>query len=157
MRIARAARKRAAEIYRARTGLIRNRPGAHYSNDVWLKKEINNKITYVLNPANPVLRKVLDEYKHPKSWENKLLHIIENTVPHRLIIMDGLEHEDCHVDLPTEQKPPQGLLDLCKEFYQEYLAAGRTHEAAVDIICSMDVFNAHPLYRAYLDDQGQKF
>lgn len=157
MRIARAARKRAAEIYRARTGLIRNRPGTHYTDDVWIKKEINNKITYLLNPANQILRKVLDEYKHPKSWENKLFHIIENTVPHRLIIMDGLEHEDCHVDLPTDKKPPQGLLDLCKEFYQEYRAAGKTHEAAVDIVCSMDVFNAHPLYRAYLDDSGQKF
>lgn len=152
-RIARATRKQAAEIYRARTGLIRNRPGNNYSNDVWLKKEINNKIKYILNHENPLLRKVLGEYELPKSWENKLFYIIENSVPHRLIIMDDRENEDCHVDLPIEKEPPKEMQKMCQEFYEYFMISGRTHEAAVDIVCSMDVFNAHPYYRAYLDGQ----
>lgn len=154
-RIARAARKRAAEVYRARTGLIRNRPGTRFSDDVWLKKEINNKITYVLNPSNCLLRKVLEEVDHPKNWENKLFHIIETTVPHRLIIMDGLEHEDCHVAFPEEKQPPDGMLELCREFYEIFRSQGRSHSESVDIVCSMEVFNFHPLYRAYLDDKGE--
>jgi hypothetical protein len=71
--------------------------------------------------------------------------------------MDGLEHEDCHVGLPENlHPPPKGILDLCIELYREYRAAGRTHEEAADILCSMDVFSNHPLYRACLDDFAQQ-
>jgi hypothetical protein len=111
---------------------------------------------YKINPENPVLKRILDEVRPQKSWLKKFLHVIESTVPHRLIIMDGLEHEDCHVDLPPDlNSPPKGLLSLCLELYREYRAAGKPHEEAVDILCSMDVFSTHPAYRACLDDYFQ--
>lgn len=155
LRIAKATRQRAAEVYRARTGVAR-RKASGPSNDVWVKKKIADKIIYKLNHDNPVLKRILDEVKPQKSWVKKLFHAIESTVPHRLIIMDSFEHEDCHVDLPNDlNPPPKELLSLCLELYREYRAGGRPHEQAVDIICSMDVFSTHPAFRAYLDDYIQ--
>jgi len=157
LRIAKATRQKAAEIYRARTGKPRKNGMSRSTNDVWIKKRIGEKITYILNRENPVLKKIIDEIRPKELWLAKLFHVIENTVPHRLIIMDGLENEDCHVGLPEDLTPPtKGMLDLCIELYREYRAAGRSHDEAADILCSMDVFSIHPLYRACLDDFAQQ-
>lgn len=152
LRIARATRQKASEIYRARTGARRRRFTTSATNDVWLKREAEGKIIYKINSNNPVLVKLLAEIEPPRGWTRKLFHTLESTVPHRLIIMDGIENEDCHVDLPeTLYAPPPGLVDYCREIYLDKLREGRSHEEAVDIVCSIEPFDFHPSYRAALD------
>jgi hypothetical protein len=153
LRIAKATRQKAAEVYRIRTIIGRRHSPSAQMSDVWLKKTSGDKIVYKLNPDNLVIKRIIDEVHLEKSWLKKLFHVIETTVPHRLIIMDNLEHEDCHVNLPNEMNsPPKELFALCGELYREYRAGGKSHDEAVHFICSMDVFNTHPAYRAYLDD-----
>jgi|TARA_Y100000031_G_scaffold66684_1_gene74500 glutaredoxin-related protein len=153
VRIARATRQKAAEVYRARTGAIRRRSILRQTDDVWIKKKVGEKITYKINQENVVLKMILNEFSPKKGWTKKLFHVIESTVPHRLIIMDGLEHEDCHADLPADLKtPPKELIDICFELYGKYRRDGKTHEQSVDIICGMDIYSTHPAYRAFLDD-----
>ncbi|MFC1817483.1 ATP-binding protein [Thermodesulfobacteriota bacterium] len=154
LRIARVTRQRASEVYRARTGVARvtTGGGTTESNTVWLKRQNGEKIIYRLNRNNPVLIKLFSEINPGSKWISKLCHIIETTVPHRLIIMDGLEHEDCHVDLPRDlNPPPAGLMEMCLELYNQKLGQGRSQEEAVDIICSIEPFDSHPGYRATLD------
>ena len=82
----------------------------------------------------------------------KLFNAIEITVPHALIIMDGLEHEDCHFDPDGNlYPPPQPLFDLCREFYGAERSNGKEHPVAVDIVCSIEPFNSNIAYRAMLD------
>jgi hypothetical protein len=157
LRIARVCRQKASEVYRARAGRSGSRSPREGANDVWLKKISGDKIVYKLNRNNKVLTKIFEEINCKKTWITKLFHVIETTVPHRLIIMDGLEHEDCHVDLPFEiNPPPSELISLCFEFYNDYCASGKSHQEAVDIVCSMDAFSTHPKYRACLDDSLHK-
>jgi len=152
LRIARVTRQKASDVYRARTGGGRRRAPVAQIDDVWLKKKSGEKIVYKLNLNNPILKTLLEEVSPGKTWAKKFCHLIESTVPHRLIIMDGLEHEDCHVDLlGTLNPPPSGLLDMCREFYGTKLEQGCTHEEAVDIVCCIEPFNSHPAYRAMLD------
>jgi len=152
LRIARVTRQKASDVYRARTGGGRRRASAAKTDDVWLKKKSGEKIVYKLNINNPILNALLKEVSSGKAWMKKFCHLIESTVPHRLIIMDGLEHEDCHVDLPgTLNPPPAGLLEMCREFYEAKLEQGCTHEEAVDIACCIEPFNSHSAYRALLD------
>lgn len=156
LRISKATRQKAAEVYRARTGATRRNGIVRLTDDVWIKKRVGEKILYTLNRNNTVLNKILSEMKPIKSWVRKLFHVIESTVPHRLIIQDGLEHEDCHIDPPSNlTAPPKELLDICLELYRGYRAEGKNHEQAIDIICCMDVFSTHPAYRAYLDDNAE--
>lgn len=152
LRIARVTRQRASEVYRARTGGARKKGTVLNKDDVWLKKKSGEKIVYKLNLKNPILKQLLDEVSSDKTWRKKFCYVVESTVPHRLIIMDGLEHEDCHVDLPQDLNPPiPGLLNMCREFYDSKVEQGCTHEEAVDITCSVEPFNSHPGYRALLD------
>jgi len=153
LRIARVCRQKASEVYRARTGIVGGRNTRENAYDVWLKKNSGDKIIYKLNKANVVIKKILDEVECKKSWITKLFHVIETTVPHRLIIMDGLEHEDCHVDLQLEiNPPPNELISLCLEFYRDYRSAGHNKQEAIEIVCSLDAFSTHPKYRACLED-----
>jgi hypothetical protein len=151
-RIATATRERASAVYRARTGVVRQpRPGRKTS-EVWIKREVRDKIVYILNAENPVLKRILAEVGPSKKWVKQLFHTIETTVPHRLIIMDGLQHEDCHVKLPEDlNPPPRELLEMCREFYQQQITKGRNHSEAVEIVCAIEPFDTHPEYRAFLD------
>ena len=153
LRIARVTRQRASEVYRARTGVAKKKRASDKSNNVWLRIPIKDKITYKLNPENPTIKCILKEINPEDNWIKKLFSVIENSVPHQLIIMDERESEDCHVDLPEDLNPPSiDLLEICRELYQQKLVEGRSHEEAVDIVCSIEPFDSHPQYRAFLDE-----
>lgn len=152
LRVAKATRESASAVYRARTGRERRQTPGRKTTDVWIKKQIGDKIIYRLNPENPVLKRLLDDLNPGKKWVGQLFHAIETTVPHRLIIMDGQDHEDCHVGYPEDvNPPPAGLLAMCREFYEEQRAKGRTHDEAADFVCAIEPFDTHTGYRAFLD------
>jgi hypothetical protein len=154
-KVAKATRSEAIKVFRARIGGTRKSP--HTSNqDVWQRKKRGDNIVYQINKDNDVLKNILSEISFTKSWLNRLFHIIETTVPHRLIIMDNAENEDCHVGLPPEiNQPPAELIDLCKEFYYERRKSGKTHEQAADLVCAIEPFNTHVAYRAALDSLAE--
>jgi hypothetical protein len=153
LRVARATRKKAAEVYRARTGRPRQVRGADNLHDVWKRHRKGEKISYRINPDHPVLNHLLKELNPSKRWVNKLFKVIEDTVPHQTILMDGIEHEDCHVpDWQEESKPKPEMIDLAFELYDGYRAKGHPHGEAVNIVCSIPPFDISPVYRANLDD-----
>ena len=150
-KVAKATRNEAVKIYRARTGTPRKISGRK-EQDVWHRKRMGDKIVYRINRENVVIKRILDELNPPASLIRKLFHVIETTIPHRLIIMDNSDHEDCHVDLPSEiNMPSEGLIELCKELYNNHRKKNKTHEEVVDIVLSIEPFNTHPAYRAALD------
>lgn len=154
LRIAKVTRQRASEVYRARTGARKTRQSKSRINheSAWIKKEFDGKIIYKINTNNAVMKKLIEEASISKSWLNKFCYLIENTLPHRLIIMDGIEHEDCHVNLPDKLcVPPEELKNLCIEIYSNKLKDGLTHEESVDLTCSIEPFDSHPIFRAVLD------
>lgn len=151
-KVAKATRAEAVKIYRARTGIPRNIPG-NVAQEIWHRKKIGDKVVYRINRNNTVIKDIVDELQPPSSWIRKLFHAIETTVPHRVIIMDNADDEDCHVNLPPEVgKPPSGLLELCKDLYRRHRRSGRNHEEAVDLVIFTEPFSTHPGYRAALDE-----
>ena len=152
LRIAQATRKHAADVYRTRTGVARKERSASRT-DVWLRRQTRNKIIYKINLDHPVISRLVRDMHVDTRSIRKLFYVIEHSVPHRTIILDGNQQEDCFVDLSSDlDPPPDGLLDLCKELYKQQRKEGRSHKEAVDIVCSIEPFDAHPLYMAQLDD-----
>ena len=95
---------------------------------------------------------ILEEIQPTAAWVKKLFYAIESTVPHRLIIIDDAESEDCHVDIPPEKNlPPDNMLNLCREFYFNEIRSGKKPEEAIDIVTAMEPFNSHALYRTQLE------
>lgn len=155
-KVARAAREEAVKVYRARTGRGR-KPGQRNTQEIWTKRRRGDKIVYEINRDNEATKRILAEIDPPERWIRKLFGAIERTVPHREIIIDSCNNEDCHVDLPPEASPPdQGLIDLCVEIYREGRANGRTHEEAAEFAISIEPFNTHPSFRAALDSIAEE-
>jgi len=153
LRIAKATRNKAVQVYRARTGRVRRTERRPSTIDIWIRRKKGEKIYYHINPNNLVIKRLIEEVNPGKSWVNKLFHVIESTVPHRLIIIDNAETEDCHVDLPVDQNmPPEALMELCIEFYNKSISEGRSHSESVDYVTSIEPFDSHPAYRANLDE-----
>ncbi|NOR46491.1 MAG: ATP-binding protein [Methanosarcinaceae archaeon] len=153
-KVAKATRTEAAKVYRARTGAPRSYSKKN-TQEVWIKKRIGDKVIYKINRKNDVIKSLLDEAKISKSLVNTIFQTIESTIPHRLIIMDNSETEDCHVNLSPEiNKPTESMIQLCKEFYLKYRENGRSHEDSIDIVVSIEPFNTHPIYKAFLEEIG---
>jgi hypothetical protein len=151
IKVAKATRKIAANVYRARMKTAED-PRKRNTSEVWNKMRRGDKIVYKINKKNEVIKEILDEITPPVSWVNKLFHVIESTVPYRLIIMDNSEQEDSLIDLPPEvNMPVQEVIDLCVVIYEKYRKKGKTHETAIDLTLSLEPFNTHPVYRATLD------
>lgn len=150
-KVAKATRAEAVKVYRARMGgkpVSRRRS----KDDVWLRKRRGDKIVYEIDRTHEVIKDILAEVDPPRSWVRKLFHVIEVTMPHRTIIMDNAEVEDCHVDFPPEvKKPSESLIELCLEFYRRYRSEGKRHEEATDMVLAIEPFNTHTAYRAALD------
>ena len=150
IRIVRASRDQAAEIYRARVGGARRNPRTATKHDVWVRKRLGEKIVYQINPDNEAIKRILSEISPSTQWVKKLFQMIERTVPHRLIIIDNAEHEDCHVNLPPDLRSPSTeLIELCSQIFREQLDAGLEFNSAADFACSF--FDNHPAFRAALD------
>ncbi|MBT5717185.1 MAG: ATP-binding protein [Opitutae bacterium] len=151
-RIAKVARRHAVSIYKARISSGKLTGPRKKRKEIWVKDRKGDKIVYRLNQSHPILERLLDEDGVTKKSIKNLCHLIESTIPHREIIMDDREEEDCHVDLPENLlKPPKGFLDLCRENYEAQLEGGLSHEEAVDVVCSLQPFNMHLAYRVMLD------
>jgi len=150
-KVAKATRAEAVKVYRARTGSPRGLP-RRSNQEVWLRKRRGEKIIYQINRNNEVITQILGKLQPPDPWVRKLFHVIETTVPHRLIIIDNSEQEDCHVDLPPEiNMPAEELIELCKEIYFRHRGNGKKHDEALDLVISIEPFNTHPAYRAAID------
>ncbi len=155
LKVARATREEAVKVYRARI-VKAGRSKLKNTQEIWIKRRKGEKIIYEINRENEALKRILDELNPSDVWIAKLFGAIERTVPHREIVIDSAENEDCHVDLPMDvYVPDRNLISLCVEFYRIRRSQGRGHEEAVGIVLSIEPFNTHPAFRAALDKAGE--
>ena len=142
-------RNRACEVYRARAGkkvIPRNKKD---KDEIWIKQRKGDKIYYSINKNNLAIKQILNEYKLSKLWINKLFYLIESEIPYRPIIMENLENEDCHVNLPDDiTQLPEGLIASAEDLFRGLVKKGKTPSDAINVICYI---LKHPAVRAHLD------
>ena len=157
LRIAKAARSSASEIYRARTGVKKDRKKGPVEK-VWEKRVRGETIFYKINTQHPVLKELIGKISKEKKLIKTLFSILETTVPHHLIVLDGLENEDCFQDLDkNEEIPDKILIETCILFYVTKRENRMSHEDAVEETLSNEPFLRHPIYRAKLDSMKEQF
>lgn len=155
-KVAKATREEAVKIYRARVGRPRKLSQKSFQ-EVWMKSKKGDKIVYEINRENESIRRILAELAPPERWIRKLFGTIERTIPHREIIIDSCNKEDCHVDLPPDvSRPDHGLIALCVEIYKEKRAMGRSHDEATAFVLAIEPFNTHPAFLAALDNKAEE-
>ncbi len=150
-RIAKSTRQEAAEIYRVRSGQRKTQKIGVKKQEIWNRVRKGDKVLYKINRDNEAIQHLLEKIDAKKSDINALFHLIEKAVPHRAIILDNSENEDCHVNLPAEvEPPPKELLRLCEDLFRSKLKSIKDPDQAARIVCSS--FPPHVSFRAHLDN-----
>ena len=108
-------------------------------------------IKYRINLKNSVVKKLIDEAKIDEKWMEKLCYLLEVTIPHREIIYNNYENENCHIDYDTKTKPPKEMLDHCKFLFQEKRKDNISDNDAIDYVCGIEPFDTSPFYRITLE------
>ena len=152
LRIAKATRKKAGEVYRARSGRGRKRATTR-TEKVWIKKNINNgMIKYQINLDNLVVKKILEKADIDKILIKKLFYLLEVTIPHREIIFSNFENENCHIDFDESTQPPKEMVEYCKNLFEKKRKGNSSDNEAIDFVCAIEPFDTNPFYRTTLEN-----
>ena len=149
-RIAKSTRNEACEIYRTRAGVGRTRRARNDKQAIWIRVRRGDKVLYNINRENDALNQFAKQHGISKKTIDHLFHLIEKSVPHRSIVIDNSENEDCLVDLPPEvDPPPKELIAICEEMFRAQLRKTRDPLEAAKVVCLS--FPPQVGYRAHLD------
>lgn len=144
LRIAKLTREKACETYRYR-GKIDQRKFDIRHQFVWLKSESNDKVRYSIDKNHPLVKYFLDNLSGDKKILQKLLSIIESTVPIETIIITNSEKPDSYYknkeDLTTAHFP---IIELFEEQLEIKILKGEAIETAFNILMTIEPFSHYP-------------
>jgi len=152
LRIAQATRKKAGEVYKTRSGRVSKRARIQTTDKVWLKKNVTDGlIKYQINLNSTVIKKLLDEVEIDEKWMGKLCYLLEVSIPHREIIFNNFENENCHIDFDQNSNPPEEMMDYCKNLFEKKREENISDNDAIDFVCAIEPFDTNPVYRTTLE------
>ena len=153
-RIANSTMNRSSRRYVART-TTRAKPRKNQSKEeVWLRKQVGEKIQYRINLDAPGIQAVLTENNLNNKAVKQLLYLVERTIPYRSITLDNNEMEDATENLPGEAiTPPPGMFEVAMNLVRNYHKSGDSIEESITRV-TQDVFPGFGAdFRVKLEDE----
>lgn len=151
LRIARATRRRASEVYRHRGARLLPKPGAERLH-LWEQQKRRGKKFYKINTEHPLVQTVLESSTN-SSAVRAMLKMLQETVPVPLIAIASAEDPQGHA-VPFEQAPTHQVQAVMRQVYQALLAGGHSPAEARRRLAQMDAFEGFPELLATLDDES---
>jgi len=136
------ARKEAVEVYR-QIGEKRQRNNQKNNTLVWTDKKSKGKRFYQINRSHPIISKFLSRHPSSKAKLNRLLRLIEETVPLPLIVSNETENNDFQTT-PFEGKASSDMIKMVIELYDIYILGGKTRDEAINEILRTEPFVHYP-------------
>ena len=149
LRIARATRKQASDIYRHRGARLLPKPGVEPLH-LWEQRKRRGKKFYKINGQHPLVRTVL-ENAGDASAVRALLKMIEETVPLPLIAINNAEDPQGHA-APFEQSPTHQVLAVMRQVYRALLDSKYSPVDARRALAQMEAFARFPELLATLEE-----
>jgi hypothetical protein len=143
-RIAQRTRRAAADAYRFRgKAIARRAPTAR--DFVWKRHELRDgEIRYLVNREHPLIQSVLDELGTERSLVERVLRLVEESIPMTAITMDASENPDhSHLRVPFHGRTRE-VLELLEKLHQELVAGGAAGDAALEVLARIEPFDSHP-------------
>jgi len=152
LRIARAARSRAARIYRHR-GRVLQRKVSDETVFLWKHLQKHGKTFYKISRDHPLVKRLLDT-THDKVALRALLTLIEQTIPAPLIVINSSEAPD-GLGQPFEDAMAE-FGEALEAVWNALIAEGRSPAESSRAIVVMEPFCEHPdVLAAFLEQRAQ--
>lgn len=140
--IADKARKKAVEVYR-QIGKVRQVNSEKSNILVWSDKKSKGRRFYQINRSHPIINNFLSRHPDSKAKLNRLLRLIEETVPLPLIVSNETENNDFQTT-PFEGKASSDMVKMVIELYETHISEGKTRDEAIDEILRTEPFAHYP-------------
>lgn len=150
-RIADESRRYAIDIYR-KIGKKKRNKSEKEDVPVWMPHKRKGKKCYQINKEHPLIKSFITDQDKNKSRLNRLFHLLEETLPLAMIIMNGNEYQDMQ-QRPFEGKSLSDLVTMIAELYQSFLGSGFSHEEALGEILRTEPFNHYPELAENIQDE----
>jgi hypothetical protein len=149
LRIARATRERAVEIYRHRGQILAMATSQPWV-FVWMRLEVRGKIVYRVNREHPLIRNLTNSLgEESRAGLKAVLRLLEETLPVAAIVVDSSEHPDKQ-SIPFERAPHE-VTEVMGLVYEALRRDGLSAKEAVHRLGVMEPFNRFPELIAALD------
>ncbi len=152
-RIADQSRKDAVEIYR-QIGKAKRNKSAKEDIPVWSHHKRKGRRCYQINRDHPVIQAFIVEHGSNRAKLNRFFHLIEETLPLAMIIVNESEYQDMQ-QLPFEGKSVADLVAMITELYKSFINNGLSHEEAIEEILRTEPFNHYPELTEKIENEYQ--
>ncbi len=141
LRIAKATRTRAVEVYRHRgKSLKKSRDGVRI--DLWDRKVRSGKLHYALNREHPAIAQLIASAPNHRLEIETVLRLVEETVPTAMITLDHSERES-DLGQPFEDVDSAALLQAGRPMFRMFLCQGLSVDEARAKLTLVEPFHLH--------------
>ena len=137
LRIARATRRRAVEVYRHRGKAIA-RSSRSAPTFVWLRRSRGGRISYAVNREHPLISGALDAPAVTGGELRQILRLVEEYVPVQQIWVDMAEGDETQSQ-PFESAGENEMAELIRALYGALTEAGATHDEAMERLVRTEI------------------
>jgi hypothetical protein len=145
------AMSQAEQVFKHRGKVIQRAMKKEFS-FVWEGMEKDGRYFFRINREHPLIAAQLEKFPGKAREIQKLLRLIEETVPGPNIIAKESDLPDSLVR-PFEKAPPEEILNMMKELYKGWLKLGNSKEIAKNKLLMIEPFSDYPqLIETLTDD-----
>ena len=137
LRIARATRTRAVEVYRHRGKTIA-RSSRSTPTFVWLRRSRGGRVSYAVNRDHPLISNSLSAPSVTGGELRQILRLIEEYVPVQQIWVDMAEGDDSQSQ-PFEAAAEGEIVELIRALYGALTGAGATYDEAMERLVRTEI------------------
>lgn len=141
-RIAMAAMTQAEQVFRHRGRQIQRSLSAEFS-FVWKEMVKDGRYFFRINQEHPVIAAQIAKFPDKKKEIQKLIKLIEETVPGPVIIARENEYPDSMLR-PFEKTASEDIISMMKELYKGWIKQGDSEDMAKRRLVRMEPFNDYP-------------
>ena len=157
LRIARATRRRAVEVYRHRGKTIA-RSSRSTPTFVWLRRSRGGRISYAVNRDHPLITSALNAPELTNGELRRILRLVEEYVPVQQIWVDMAEGDDAQSQ-PFESAAEGEIAELIRALYGALTEAGATHDEAMERLVKTEIIGdrfelLESAVRGFLEGRG---
>ena len=157
LRIARATRRRAVEVYRHR-GKTMARSSGSAPTFVWLRRTRGGRISYAVNRDHPLISGALNAPLVTGGELRQILRLVEEYVPVQQIWVDMAEGDETQ-NQPFESAAEGEVVGLIRALYGVLTGAGATHDQAMERLVRTEIIGdrfelLEATVHEFLEDMG---
>ncbi len=140
--VALATMTQAEQVFRHRGKQVQRSLSAEFS-FVWKEMVKDGRYFFRINQEHPVIAAQIAKFPDNKKEIQRLIKIIEETVPGPVIIARENEYPDSMLR-PFEKTASEDIISLMKELYKGWIKQGDSEDIAKRKLVSMEPFNDYP-------------